>query len=135
MQEQAHCIPLISNCSVKSLKHFLCGYMKYHNSPCCVTHVKMPFPYCVLGRSLPSFSKQCAKKGYHRFIKSLGQNTFQIKIAYPNCWMPDLHKYRVMSIIFIYLFLGLIIGVKNLRNMCHLVYGQFDLEPLQFKVG
>jgi hypothetical protein len=49
--------------------------------------------------------------------------------------MLDLHKYRLMNIVFIYLFIGLTIGVKNLIDMCHLVYGQFDLEPLQFKVG
>ncbi len=96
---------------------------------------RCPFHIVFWGGHFHLFPNDVQKKGYHRFIKSLGQNTFQIKIAYPNCWMPDLHKYRVMNIVFIYLVLGLIIGVKNLRDMCHLVYGQFDLEPLQFKVG
>jgi len=133
--EQTHYTPLVSNCSVKSLKHFLCTYMKYHNSPCCVTHVKMPSTLCFGEVTSIFFQTVCQKKGIIDLKKVKVKIHFKIKLHNPNCWMPKLHKYRVMNIVFIYLFLGLIIGVKNLRDMCHLVYGQFDLEPLQFRVG
>jgi len=76
------------------------------------------------------FPNGVQKKDNIDFLKVKVKIHFKIKLHNPNCWMPDLHKYRVMNIVFIYLFLGLIIGVKNLRNICHLVYGQFDLEPL-----